>query len=619
VAGGGVVTAMSLLISADAAREQAKAEIRAATGLDPIFRGQSTVSLFPFGTITFEDVTLGEGRQAALTAERLTASLRFFPLLLGKIETGEIKLERPTIVVNIDGNGRSNWTRLLESLTRTQLKTARTAPSFSAIRIEDGKVTLRDRGQHLLEQFDHVAVSLAWPSISKSFGATGRFDWHGQTMDASLTLTDFTAALAGKPSGLKLRIGGDPGKIAFDGSISTQPTLKVSGTLAANAPSLRRVMTWTGQRPPPGGGFERFALKAEANLVGGTIALSTVNIELDNNQAEGVLAFAIDGRRTLQGTLAAETIDLRPYTSALHFVSADQHEWSDGHISLDGMSGFDVDLRLSAATVLLSSGKLGRTAVAANLRGGKLLLTVGESQAFGGIIKGTIALASFSSGIDVKSQLQFVDVDLDVCLNQLFSLRRLEGKGNLTLAVEGSGESILAVTRTLNGSAVLSGKAGALVGLNVEQLLRRLERRPLSGGSELHTGRTPYKQIAVELKIVDGKVTVQDVKIEGSSVRLALAGSASIPARQLDLTGTATLVSSTTGSGFELPFVVQGSWDDPVVLPDAQLLIRRSGAAAPLLNAVRSRRARDTSRSAVEKLIGHPNAPASADAGKPQQ
>jgi AsmA protein len=166
---------------------------------------------------------------------------------------------------------------------------------------------------------------------------------------------------------------------------------------------------------------------------------------------------------------------------------------------------------------------------------------------------------------------------------------------------------------------VLSGKAGALVGLNVEQLLRRLERRPLSGGSELHTGRTPYKQIAVELKIVDGKVTVQDVKIEGSSVRLALAGSASIPARQLDLTGTATLVSSTTGSGFELPFVVQGSWDDPVVLPDAQLLIRRSGAAAPLLNAVRSRRARDTSRSAVEKFIGHPNAPASADAGKPQQ
>src|SRR6185312_9244121 len=133
--------------------------------------------------------------------------------------------------------------------------------------------------------------------------------------------------------------------------------------------------------------------------------------------------------------------------------------------------------------------------------------------------------------------------DLDTCLGQLFNLRRLEGKGNLTLAVDGSGDSILDVTRTLNGTATLVGTEGALVGLNVEQLLRRLERRPLSGGAELHTGRTPYQQIAVGLTIAQGKVTVDDVKIEGAAVRLALAGSASIPARSLDLTGTATLVS----------------------------------------------------------------------------
>ena len=59
----------------------------------------------------------------------------------------------------------------------------------------------------------------------------------------------------------------------------------------------------------------------------------------------------------------------------------------------------------------------------------------------------------------------------------------------------------------------------------------------LSAGSELHTGRTPYKEIAIALRIVEGKATVDDVKIEGPAVRLAVAGSASIPARNLDLTG----------------------------------------------------------------------------------
>jgi AsmA protein len=70
-------------------------------------------------------------------------------------------------------------------------------------------------------------------------------------------------------------------------------------------------------------------------------------------------------------------------------------------------------------------------------------------------------------------------------------------------------------------------------------------------------------------------------------VRLALAGSASIPDRELDLKGTAGLVATgkTDAVAFELPFIVQGSWDDPIMLPDPEALIRRSGAAAPLLNA----------------------------------
>ena len=110
------------------------------------------------------------------------------------------------------------------------------------------------------------------------------------------------------------------------------------------------------------------------------------------------------------------------------------------------------------------------------------------------------------------------------------------------------------------------------------------------------------------LKITQGTVTVEDVKIDGSAVRLALAGSASIPTRELDLKGTAGLVSSGKPEtvSFELPFIVQGSWDEPIMLPDPEALIRRSGAAAPLLNAVRDQRARDAARSVIERLTGGP-------------
>src|SRR4030095_10838775 len=122
--------------------------------------------------------------------------------------------------------------------------------------------------------------------------------------------------------------------------------------------------------------------------------------------------------------------------------------------------------------------------------------------------------------------------------------------------------------------------------------LKRLEQRPLSIAGDFRRGRTPFEKLNVAVKIAQGTAIVEDVKLEGGAVRLALGGSASIPARDLDLKGTATLVSATSEATplFELPFVVQGPWDDPIMLPDAQSLIRRSGAAAPLLDAVRDRK-----------------------------
>jgi AsmA protein len=119
------------------------------------------------------------------------------------------------------------------------------------------------------------------------------------------------------------------------------------------------------------------------------------------------------------------------------------------------------------------------------------------------------------------------------------------------------------------------------------------------------------------MSIRKGTVSVDTMKIEGPAVNLAVGGSASIPERELDLKGTASLVTKTVAEpSFDLPFVVQGPWDDPVMLPDADILIRRSGAAAPLLNAVRDRRNRDSLRSAIDRLTGRPAvtaAPAQAD------
>ena len=82
--GAGLLVTAKTVISADTVRAKVLSEIRAVTGLNPTLRGRVSVSLFPSGRVSFADVMLGPADKPALTAEKLTARLRFFPLLICK-------------------------------------------------------------------------------------------------------------------------------------------------------------------------------------------------------------------------------------------------------------------------------------------------------------------------------------------------------------------------------------------------------------------------------------------------------------------------------------------------------------------------------------------------------
>lgn len=602
----------SWLVSVDAARDAVASEVRAVTGLEPTVHGPATLSMFPSPRVSLEDVTLAgfADDDQPFVADTLVANVRWLPLLIGRIEIADVALIRPRITVRIGENGRTNWSPLLASLARTVHPGLQPDPrtlSFSEIRISDGTVVLQDDHRARTEFFDGVEMSLAWPSIARGLGATGRVRWRGQPLDVALAVVDLPAALAGDTSGLKFRVGGNLINLAFEGTLSALPSLKIDGTLAAGAPSLRDAMGWiSGKRLSGNTGLGRFALKAKTNLVAGSLALSNLNIELDGNLAEGVLTYALGGRQSLQGTLAVDALDLTPYAPALRLMAANSRNWNGRPIALDWFDDVDFDVRVSAARVLIPQGRLGRTAVAATLRDGRLTVTVGESQAFDGVIKGSLVLAKTADGAKVRSQVAFAGVDLETCLAELIGVRRLEGKGNLSVSLEGAGHSVLGVTRTLDGTVTLDATSGMLVGIDIEQLLRRLERRPLGGGADFRGGRTPFETLGVDLRIHQGNARVEKVRFDGPGVRLGITGHASVPSRELDLTGTAALLTAATETPapFELPFFVQGTWDDPIMLPDTQALIRRSGAAAPFLDALSEKRTREAVRSAIDRL-GH--------------
>lgn len=607
--------ASSWLINRDALRKAVQDQIRAVTGLELDAAGSIDISVLPASYVSFHNVGLKGSNgdtDPALHVDVLTANLRLLPLLLQRFEIADLMLLRPQIRVKLESDGQSNWTPFIQTIARTMKPGADNQVSFSEIRIQDGVLHYEDAATHATEKLEDIDLSLAWPSISRSFAATGQFDWRGERVDGSISFSDFVAALSGDRSGLKARIASAPLKLAFDGNVSNRTSPMMEGTLTVDSPSLRNALRWTGQPSPGSGGFGRFALKARANLVGASIALTNVNVELDGNVAEGVMTYSNNGRQTLQATLAADTLDFTPYISTFRLLANGARDWNRQLFDLNALLASDLDMRLSAARLTVGPTRLGRTAIGANLRNGTLALSVGEAQIYGGIAKGSFGIARTDTVADVKAQFQFADVDLQACASELFGVNKLSGRGNINVALAASGSSPFGLASSLDGTATVTGHDGAISGFNAEQLLKRLERRPLSGGGNFRNGTTPYDKLVMSVKFSDGIATAQDIRIEGPSAKITLTGTASVPTREYDMKGVASL---NTANGFELPFVVQGPWDDPLIFPDPESLIRRSPASAPLLDAVKDRKARDAVRSVLERITGgRPAAPDAATA-----
>ena len=162
-----------------------------------------------------------------------------------RFEIADVTLVRPRVDVAPRAAGGSNWTPLIAELVH--LGEAGSLHLAVVLRGQDpGRHAdlPRRRPATSSETVTGANMSLAWPSITRSFAATGEFDWHGARVDGSLSMSDFVAAMAGERSGVKARIASAPLKFAFDGAVANGASLMLDGTLTAEAASLREALRW---------------------------------------------------------------------------------------------------------------------------------------------------------------------------------------------------------------------------------------------------------------------------------------------------------------------------------------------------------------------------------------
>lgn len=585
-----VVAAAGLLIaphfvSVNQARLAVLHTLRATTGVEPQVQGSARLVLVPSPAIRIESIRLDDGAGPAFTAEAIQATVRLLPLIYGNVEVATLTFEAPKLAIEANPDGSVRFGIPLRADADAG------ALARPEIRFVDGIVEFKSAEADRIERLSSVDAAIAWSGAGIT--ATGSFRWQETPATISLSIADIAALRRGDRSGFRMRLESEPLNLGFDGGLAYRSGVQANGVVAAETKSLRSALSLFPVAPLTRGGFGPFKLKARAALTPTSVALSGLSIELDGNRAEGGLTIKRDqGRTVLQATLASDTADFTPYSGG--FVVNEDYGWSRDPIDLAALDAFDLDVRLSSGRITVRKTQLEKVAAAAALRNGSFTLNVGEAVYHGGMLRGRLALSPGKEGAaGIKIEASISGFDLGPGMAEMASIYGLEGKGTLALSLEGAGQHVHGITRGLSGAVSLTATDGAITGINVEQALRRLERKPLSGPPEFIGGRTPFKELVAKIRVVEGTAQIEEAQVTSPLVRVKLAGTSSVTQRDFDLQGMATLMrgglNTKEPEPFDLPFLVLGTWGRPFVLPDPIALIQRSGAAAPLLEAVRKR------------------------------
>lgn len=578
----GAAVAAPKLASEGRLRAEALGALGEVAGTAPQITGKVGFVVLPWPAITVEGLSLGDAAVVTLSVPQARIALDLMPLLTGQVRPERIELDQPELVIAAAAFPDAAPLGALIAQLGTDGRGA-------TLQVNGGRVLIRqgDGRQVVLQQVDG---DLSWRG-GRYLRIEGAADWRGERLDGRIRLNELAALAQGQAGRTRLSVSGEPFSLKFDGTTTFAGAPVAEGDVSLSSARLRDLLNWLDMDAPTQQGFGPFSLQAHTLLEPGSAAVSDARIELDGNRSEGGFTVRQElGRFVVEGSFASGTLDLSSY-GRLAISDSDGREWSRAPIDLGGLRAMDLDLRLSVGEVRAGDSSIDRVAASALLKGGRLALTIGEAEAWNGAFRASanIAAAAGGTGTDMRVELVGTDVDLETSLGDLFQLERLQGTGTFRVVLGGTGTSVSDIAGNLAGSLTLNAAPGAILGIDVERVLGRLESRPLSGSGSLRGGRTPFDTLDGKATVAEGVAHIDELTVVSPTVRIALGGDISIGRRDLDLKGTASLVAPAAAAGeapvaaFDLPFVAQGPWDSPFLLPDAQALIRRSGAARPLL------------------------------------
>jgi AsmA protein len=594
VAAGAYIVAPTVL-SGDRVKSAVTQELSARAGRPVTFDGEPTITLFPNLGFRIQKVVVanapGLGDDPFAVVESVRGRIKILPLFFGRIEPGSIVLVAPRIQLKVDAGGRANWDvggpvvgAPLDRQVASALRRS-AGRAFGRVHVVDGYVTYDNAQTGATSALSAINLTLTWRQTNDSAFATGTMVWRGETVEISGSLAKPVDFFGGKVSPASLNLRATPLRLSFQGNAYAASSVGFDGEISVAAPSVRRALTWLGRNVGEGSTLGAASIRAKAKLTGTAITLADAAMELDGNEAAGGLRIALGDRVAVQGTLAFSSLDVSPYIESIRASFAGSSDWEPVAIDLPLLRDTDFDVRVSAKQVVVGNAKLGAAAASAVGTGGRVSIDIGELQIYGGTLQAAVTADLNGPAMHASMRATVTNVPTREALGALTGIDAISGTASATVEVRGRANTWNALLQTATGSASVRLADCTIGGFDIGAIAGdgpddTLANRPQA---------TTFDSIVATMALEGGSVTTNNLVADGADYAVTLEGSASLLQPTIKARGTLALrgtptrpdVGDSDDGDYEIPFVIGGSWMQPLISPDIDRILLRKEASRP--------------------------------------
>ncbi|MDE1465413.1 AsmA family protein [Spartinivicinus poritis] len=415
-------------------------------------------------------------------------------------------------------------------------------------------------GQHYqMKELDWDLAAVGEPTNNKSVKGTvkGNFaadlkqqllslnDWHAQFGDLDLTFTSEIKQFVTSP--------------AMSGKLSVKPL------------NIKQWLSGVGVEMPETASdkaFSQFALNTQFNGTDKQLALSSLNITLDESQLTGNLSITDIASQALQFNLQIDQFNVDHYLPPAPAETTKTAEASAPSsspkaettpapaveqpvIPVDALKGLNVAGQMTLKKLIAKQAELSDVTLELSAKGGLVKVKNLSAKLYDGEFKQQLTVDVRGKQPVIKANNQLAGVQVNPLLTNLADVNQVSGVGNISSQITTKGLTASELTKQLNGMVKFKVNDGQFAGVNINRMVCKAvaKVRKENVGDQAWNNNTQFKSLHGQFNIRQGVAKNDDLIASLDQMKLDGDGEVDLVQQALDYHLGLTILGQTSDLG----------------------------------------------------------------------